>query len=643
MVVVVSKSKGAAVYTAVLILLLSNRECTIDAFPTSSGPLHRTFKPASTLHRSPFEPYPTTTTTSTSLAFSLKDVSSQITQIVSDPSLIQTPSSLTTLTTALENLSLSSLLLPITLITTLILLSYPPTNYRSGNEPYLRGNYDPIQAREYYTRRPILLLRRSLELFRLSNSFLFALLFDKYILRDTERNIESRAQELLALIQHIGPTAIKVGQALSVRSDLIPEAYANALKELQDNVPPFDSDQAKLLVQQELGNQWVNIQNVDWAQPVASASIGQVYKGQANLGDQETVDIAIKVQRPNVLSEIALDLFLVRELAPVYAKLTGSSTDLQSLSNEWGRGFIAELTYDAEAANTLRFNQEMKNKNMNAVCAPQVIEELSTDRVLVTEWVEGCRLDESTEGDVARLCGVALDAYLVMLLETGTLHCDPHPGNLIRTTDGKLCILDFGMTLETPPDLQYSLLEFIAHLTADDYEKVPQDLVNLQFLKEEKLDLMVKAGLLEPLFYFLRQSNKGGGGTKVRERIFEEYAEKYPGADEEELRGYMRQEMKSAMEKNAEKVSAVTGITTRVEDLQKQNADSFRIPEWFLYTSRAFLTLEGISLQADSDYSIIQSCFPYVAKRLIGDDSPRSQAALRDLVYGKDNQLNTEK
>merc|ERR1712127_828195 len=105
----------------------------------------------------------------------------------------------------------------------------------------------------------------------------------------------------------------------------------------------------------------------------------------------------------------------------------------------------------------------------------------------------------------------------------------------------------------------------------------------------------------------------------------------------------MRQDMTQQMEQARERASAVTGITMEVEELQRQNKDAFTIPEWFLYTSRAFLTLEGISLQADSDYSIIQSCFPYVAKRLIGDDSPRSQAALRDLVYGKDNQLNTEK
>lgn len=219
----------------------------------------------------------------------------------------------------------------------------------------------------------------------------------------------------------------------------------------------------------------------------------------------------------------------------------------------------------------------------------------------------------------------------------------PHPGNLLRTEDGKLCILDFGMTLDTPESLQYSLLELIAHLTAENFEEVPQDLVNLQFLKREKVNLMVKSGALEPLYYFLRQANMGGGGTKVRERIYEEYRQKYPGVDDEELRNYMRAEIKAQSEKMAERASAVTGISMKVEDLQRENSDAFTIPEWFLYTSRAFLTLEGISLSADPNFSIIKSCFPYVAKRLVGDDSPRSQKALRDLIYGKGNVINAEK
>ena len=519
-------------------------------------------------------------------------------------------------TSAALDLLQSTPIVPLSILfSTLYALSFPPADYIEGNEPYLRGQYDPNLARQYYSRKPLLVVRRALQLLRLSNTFLINILFDKYVSRDDEKNIVKRAQELLELVQNIGPTAIKVGQALSVRADLIPPAYAEALSQLQDNVPPFSSVKAQELLQSELGDKFRILKQIDLDNPVASASIGQVYRGYADIQNEDgngtrEVEIAIKVQRPNVLAEIALDLFIVRELAPYYQKITGAATDLQALANEWGRGFIAELTYDGEAMNTKRFNQEMKKKGLNAVTAPVVIDELSTNRILTTEWVRGNRLDRSTEGDVARLCGVALNAYLVMLLETGTLHCDPHPGNLLRTEDGNLCILDFGMTLETPPALQYSLLEFIAHLTAENFEEVPQDLVNLQFLKEEKVDLLVQSGALEPLYYFLRQANQGGGGTKVRERIFEEYRGKYPGADDEELATYMRAEMKVQREEMAEKASAATGISMKVEDLQRENSDAFVIPEWFLYTSRAFITLEGISLQADPDFSIIKSCFP---------------------------------
>ena len=108
----------------------------------------------------------------------------------------------------------------------------------------------------------------------------------------------------------------------------------------------------------------------------------------------------------------------------------------------------------------------MRARGLEAVCAPRVVDELVRDRVLVTEWVDGTRLDRDASPDVPRLCGVAINAYLTMLLDTGCLHCDPHPGNLLRTPDGKLCILDFGMTLEVPSNLQLSLLEFIANLQA---------------------------------------------------------------------------------------------------------------------------------------------------------------------------------
>ena len=199
------------------------------------------------------------------------------------------------------------------------------------------------------------------------------------------------------------------------------------------------------------------------------------------------------------------------------------------------------------------------------------------------------------------------------------------------------------MTLETDPTLQYSLLEFVAHLTGEDYNRVPEDLVKLGFLKADRLDFVLRSGFLEPLTYFLKQAGEGGGADKVRERIFADFRARYPGLSDNELRTQMQSDMKKQVEEVRRRESAVTGVTVQVEELQRKNRDAFTIPSWFVYTSRAFLTLEGVSLQANENYSIIKSCFPYVAKRLLRDDSPRAQQALRDLLYGAGNYLDAER
>ena len=106
----------------------------------------------------------------------------------------------------------------------------------------------------------------------------------------------------------------------------------------------------------------------------------------------------------------------------------------------------------------------MRDRGLGAVVSPRVVQDLLRPNVLVTEWINGTRLDASASPDVPRLCGVAINAYLTMLLDTGTLHCDPHPGNLLRTTDGRLCILDWGLVAEIKPELRYTPLAHVAHL-----------------------------------------------------------------------------------------------------------------------------------------------------------------------------------
>jgi ABC1 atypical kinase-like domain len=307
------------------------------------------------------------------------------------------------------------------------------------------NTYNPVAMSDFYAKRPLMVFKRILRLTFLTGAFNTGLLFDWLVLGkllgDEEymalRNAEPRrAKDALVLCQQLGPTFIKLGQALSIRTDLIPASYALELRQLQDAVPPFDSDEAVEILRKEL--QVSDIRSVFSSlspKPVASASIGQVYRGTLVSNGKE---VAVKVQRPGILAEIALDLHVLRILTPIQTILQNAANrrptnqaDIDtaiSLVDEWGRGFVAETDYRLEAENTRNFEAAMRKRNLDAVCAPIIVDDLVRDKVLVTEWVTGTRLDRDESPDVPRLCGVAINAYLTMLLDTGVLHCDPHPG-----------------------------------------------------------------------------------------------------------------------------------------------------------------------------------------------------------------------
>ena len=458
---------------------------------------------------------------------------------------------------------------------------------------------------------------------------------------------------MLALVTQLGPTFIKLGQALSIRTDLIPEAYALELRKLQDAVPPFDSDAARDIMRRELGtSDLTKVFRELSEKPIASASIGQVYRGTLLDGRE----VAVKVQRPNILGEIALDLFILRLLTPVQVRVSnlvsGTRTEPRdvevalSLVDEWGRGFVAEVDYRLEARNTMDFIAAMERRGLNAVTAPEVVLELSGPRVIVTRWMEGTRLDRDASPDVPRLCSVAVNAYLTMLLDTGVLHCDPHPGNLLRTRDGRLCILDWGMTLAVPRDLQYSLLEFIAHINTEDYDALLQDFINLGFSPPDKLEQLRASGLTEGIAFTFRQLNKGGGPAKMRERVGIELRERYgdPSLTDEEVAAKAREEMLSKMQVTLKEEGVdVSDVTSIMEAMSRRNRELFKLPPYVLYLTRAFSTLEGIGLSINEDYSILQECYPYLAKRLFADSSPRAKESLRAMLFSQTSSVSPGK
>lgn len=396
------------------------------------------------------------------------------------------------------------------------------------------------------------------------------------------------------LLTTLGPSFIKIGQSLSIRTDLLSPAYIRGLKSLQDQVPAFDTNVARAMIEDELSVSVDEVFENFPDRPVAAASLGQVYKARRR---DDGADVAIKVQRPDIMDRIALDMHLIREVAPILMRTFALNTDLVGTTDAWGVGFVDELNYLDEADNAERFTASMETTPLNKVVfSPPVVSEYTTEKVLTTEWVDGERLDRSDSKDVTILCSIAMNTYLTMMLETGLLHCDPHPGNLLRTPDGRLCILDWGMVTRLDSNLQVTLIEHMAHLTSADYAEVPRDLLLLGFIPENKAHLIEDSGVVETLADIYGAWTVGGGAATVN----------------------------------------VNKVISQLQDLTATRGNLFQIPAYFAYIAKSFSVLEGIGLCNDANYSIINECLPYVSKRLLTDRSERTGGALGTFVFGPD-------
>lgn len=468
---------------------------------------------------------------------------------------------------------------------------------KPGNPYPIDNTYDQKSAAEYFAARPGLVASRTAELLLMSGTFGLSILLDKAT-GSIDTNMPTRARELTTLLTKLGPTFIKIGQSLSIRTDLLPPPYIEALQQLQDKVPAFDTEIALRTIEEEFGKPAASLfDGIQGMKPIAAASLGQVFKAKIASGPNKGTSVAVKIQRPDILERVALDMHLIRLACPAFKLVTGYPGDAEGLVDDWGKGFVNELDYQEEAVNGKFFNEAiLKTPLADVVFAPEVVDELTSRKVLTTEWVDGERLEKSSKGDVSGLCSIAMNSYLTMMLETGRLHCDPHPGNLLRTPQGKLCILDWGLIQELPADLRLSFIEHIAHLTSKDYAKVPSDLVKLGFVPQGKEDEILKTDAVDVLISVYTQLAGGGGAKKID----------------------------------------VNAVVNELAGLTEQYGQIFQVPPYFAYIGRSFSVLEGIGLSNDPDYSIIGECLPYIAQRLLNDPSPRTAGALNTFIFGSE-------
>jgi len=409
-------------------------------------------------------------------------------------------------------------------------------NNRRGSESRSRNKqkmkpmpvtgYDAKAIEEYYDMRP---LQVGWRLNTIGFPLLFwygRLLIDKANgVLDLPSVQRQRGKELReAFVQSKSVALIKSGQALSLRPDIIKnKIWAEELGKLVDAVGSFSDVEAMKIIRTELKDvalrmdaaptQWkdsfrkrkamaksklekivANDQILSLFEfendfrAVASASIGQVYKAKIRKGPQLEAAIgkemaakwggkivAIKVQRPDVASSVSLDMYLLRRTATWLSKMRGG--DILGIADQFGIQLFGELDYEREADNCLRFRYLYgTGKDWDNIMVPDVCTALTRKRVLVMEWVDGQKGPWPGE-DGIQMVQLGLKCSVDQLMTTGLFHADPHRGNLLKTVDGKLAFLDFGMMADIDEEDRYGLFGLCIGLQNKDLPLVTENLL----------------------------------------------------------------------------------------------------------------------------------------------------------------------
>nr|KJB66167.1 hypothetical protein B456_010G130800 [Gossypium raimondii] len=334
-------------------------------------------------------------------------------------------------------------------------------------------DYSPSRIAAIYRRKPLILLRRLIQVGTTFGKW-FGVRYIDNLMERSDQMFKVRAAELRKILVELGPAYIKIAQAVSSRPDLIPPSYLDELSLLQDRITPFSTEVALDTIEKELGLRIDELFSEISPEPVAAASLGQVYQARLRRSGQV---VAVKVQRPGVQAAISLDILILRFLAGVVKKAGKFNTDLQAVIDEWASSLFREMDYRKEADNGLKFRRLYGG--LKDVFVPNINMEHTTRRVLVMEWVEGQKLSEVKD---LYLVEVGVYCSFNQLLENGFYHADPHPGNLFRTFDGKLAYIDFGMMGEFKQEFREGFIEACLHLVNRDFDALSKDFVTLGLL-----------------------------------------------------------------------------------------------------------------------------------------------------------------
>ncbi|WP_414570341.1 ABC1 kinase family protein [Nostoc sp. CCY 9925] len=456
------------------------------------------------------------------------------------------------------------------------------------------GQYQPAQLKgynaeaiaRYYRYRPWLAWGRLLRILWSFAGFILSIKLDEW--RDqVEQNKVKRAIQLRKLLTGLGPTFIKVGQALSTRPDLIRKDFLEELVKLQDQLPPFDSAIAYQIIETELDRPIPESFSELSATPVAAASLGQVYRGRLITGEE----VAVKVQRPNLRPVLTRDLYLMRWaaswLAPWLPLNLGH--DLTLIVDEFGTKLFEEIDYINEGRNAEKFAINFHNDPQ--VKVPSIFWRYTNTHVLTLEWINGFKLTDTQRIreaglDPEAIIQIGVTSGLQQLLEHGFFHADPHPGNLFAMPDGRMAYIDFGMMDQLEETTKETLVDALVHLVNKDYIDLAEDFVKLGFLTPDT-NICPIVPALEAVLGNAIGKNVSDFNFKTITDEFSELMYEYP----------------------------------------------FRVPAKFALIIRSLVTQEGIALSLNPNFKIVEVGYPYIARRLLTGESPALRRRLLNVLF----------
>jgi predicted unusual protein kinase regulating ubiquinone biosynthesis (AarF/ABC1/UbiB family) len=407
-----------------------------------------------------------------------------------------------------------------------------------------------------------------------------------------EARLAKQAVWLSGSLVSLGPTFIKIGQALGTRADLLPLAYVRELSTLQDQVPAFSTAEAFARIEEELGRSLRDCYAEIDSEPVASASLGQVYRARLSTGEE----VAVKVQRPDLEQIISFDIAILYRLVKLTNRFfprANENADWEGMLREFHTTVFEEMDYVKEGRNADRFRYNFRR--WQVIRVPRIYWSHTSRRVLTLEFIHGTKVIDVEGLRARRISAVKVNrllvrTYLKQLLEDGFFHADPHPGNLLVMDSGHLAFFDFGMVGRITPRLQSQMIDAFFHVVARDVHGLGQDIINLNFLKPG-VDPETVRPVVEKLFKVYL--NLKLGEVKFKELTYDlaEVIYEYP----------------------------------------------FRLPANFTYIMRALMTLEGIGIVTDPEFSFFETAKPYAKEFMLRREGRMFRKLILDKITGREN------